>query len=104
MILATNALSAFIDGDGAVGVLRRVGRAALPVIVIGEFRFGITESRYRTEYEPWLDAELPGFEVLAITAQTAASYAHLRVPLRRIGRAPMMRGSRRWRSSTRCPC
>ena len=42
MILDTNALSAFVDGDVGVGnVLRGQPRAAIPVIVLGEFRYGI---------------------------------------------------------------
>ena len=40
MILDTNALSAFVDGDSAVGdILRTQARAVIPVIVLGEFRF-----------------------------------------------------------------
>lgn len=42
MILDTNALSACVDGDlGVDGVLRRQARAAIPVIVLGECRYGI---------------------------------------------------------------
>ena len=42
MILDTNALSAFADGDAGVGdALRTQPRAAIPVIVLGEFRYGI---------------------------------------------------------------
>ena len=42
MILDTNALSAFVDGARGVGeILRRQSRVALPVIVLGEFRYGI---------------------------------------------------------------
>lgn len=45
MILDTSALSAFVDGDGGVGdVPRRQPRAAIPVIVPGEFRYGIAQS------------------------------------------------------------
>ena len=52
MIMDTNALSAFVDGDASVGeVLRRQARAAIPVIVLGEFRYGIAESRHRSAYE-----------------------------------------------------
>ena len=66
MILDTNALSAFIDGEPAVGeVLRRQARVAIPVIVLGEFRYGISQSRHRKAYEDWLDANLRRFEVLA---------------------------------------
>ena len=62
MILDTNALLAFVDGDSGVGdVLRRHPRAAIPVIVLGEFRYGIVESRHRAQYHfdavPDLDRE-----------------------------------------------
>ena len=87
MILDTNALSAFVDGEMAVGVaLRRRGRAAIPVIVIGEFRYGIAQSRYRERYEAWLSEHLGDFDVLNLTEETAAAYAALRVALRRSGR------------------
>ena len=87
MILDTNALSAFVDGDAAVGqILRRQARAAIPVIVLGEFRYGIAESRRRSAYEAWLNAHLPHFDILAVTDETALAYAALRVVLRRSGR------------------
>ena len=87
MILDTNALSAFVDGENAVGeVLRRHARAALPVIVLGEFRFGIAQSRHRAQYEGWLAGHLADFEVLNITVETASTYAALRLALKRSGR------------------
>ncbi len=87
MILDTNALSAFADGDPGVGrVLRGAGRAAIPVIVLGEFRYGIAGSRHRAVYEDWLDAHLAQFETLAVTDGTSITYAALRVDLRKAGR------------------
>ena len=87
MILDTNALSAFVDGHTAVGdVLRRQARAAVPVIVLGEFRYGIAESRHRSAYEAWLESHLPRFDVLAVTEETATAYAKLRVALKRSSR------------------
>ena len=87
MILDTNALSAFVDGDAGVGeVLRRQARAAIPVIVLGEFRYGIAHSRHRSTYEAWLESELPRFDVLTVTDDTAVAYAALRVVLKRAGR------------------
>ncbi len=87
MILDTNALSAFVDGDAGVGeVLRRQSRAAIPVIVLGEFRYGIAGSRHRGEYEAWLDSHLPHFDILPVTDETAIAYAALRVALKRLGR------------------
>ncbi|MEO8347938.1 MAG: PIN domain-containing protein [Acidobacteriota bacterium] len=87
MILDTNALSAFVDGGAEVGnVLRRQARAAIPVIVLGEFRYGIAESRRRAAYEAWLESQLSHFEVLAVTEETTIAYAALRVALRRLRR------------------
>jgi tRNA(fMet)-specific endonuclease VapC len=87
VILDTNALSAFVDGDPAVGeVLRRESRAAIPVIVLGEFRYGIAGSRQRAAYEAWLDEYLPSFEVLPVTEDTAFHYAAVRVSLKQLGR------------------
>jgi predicted nucleic acid-binding protein len=87
VILDTNALSAFADGDAGVGaILRTQARAAIPVIVLGEFRYGIAESRHRKAYESWLASQLRHFDVLAITDQTTIAYAALRVALKQSGR------------------
>lgn len=87
MILDTNALSAFIDGDRAVGErLARQPSASIPVIVLGEFRYGVAGSRHRTKYEAWLDEHLQDFEILAVTDATALVYARVRVALKKAGR------------------
>jgi predicted nucleic acid-binding protein len=87
MILDTNALSAFVDGDPGVGdILRARERAAIPVIVLGEFRYGIAQSRRRSSYEAWLESYLRHFDVLFVTDETAVAYAGLRVILKRSGR------------------
>jgi len=86
VILDTNALSAFVDGDAGVGaVLRGAAQAAIPVIVLGEFRYGIAASRHRRTYQAWLETQLTHFDILAVTDETAAVYAALRVTLRRSG-------------------
>ena len=87
MILDTNALSAFVDGDAGVGAaLRAEARPAVPVIVLGEFRYGIAQSRHRPSYEAWLDSNLIHFDILSVTEETAIAYASLRVALKRSGR------------------
>ena len=87
MILDTNALSAFVDGEPEVGaILSLQQRAAIPVIVLGEFRYGILGSRYRETYEEWLKANLRDFDLLAITPETTLPYAALRATLKRLGR------------------
>ena len=86
MILDTNALSAFIDGEGAVGdVLLRQPRVCIPVIVLGEFRYGISQSRHRAAYEAWLTARLPRFDILPVTAETTVCYAEVRSTLKQNG-------------------
>ena len=87
MILDTNALSAFADGEAGVGrILRRQERAAIPVIVLGEFRYGIAQSKHRSAYEAWLKSQLPSFDILTVTEETAVAYAALRLVLKRLGR------------------
>lgn len=87
MILDTNALSAFADGDAGVGdVLRAQARAAIPAVVIGEFRYGIAQSKRRSSYEVWLASTLIHFDILPVTEETAIAYAALRVALKRAGR------------------
>ena len=87
MILDTNALSAFVDGEPKIGaILGSQHRAAIPVIVLGEFRYGIMGSRHRKAYEEWLNAHLRHFDLLAITAETTVPYAALRATLKRLGR------------------
>lgn len=87
MILDTNALSAFVDGDAGVGTrLARVPQAAIPVIVLGEFRHGISGSRHRRQYEQWLTDHIPAFDVLQVTELTTHAYARVRAALKKAGR------------------
>lgn len=86
MILDTNALAAFVEGDRRlVSLLRAHEHLALPVIVLGEYRFGIAASRQREAYEAWLKSYLNRFDVLSISAETADVYAALRVELKTAG-------------------
>jgi len=87
LILDTNALSAFVDGDpGVAEALDGEESVAIPTIVLGEFRYGIAGSRHRSAYEKWLDAHLQDFDVLAVTSETTLEYANVRVALKRSGR------------------
>ena len=86
MIVDTNALSAFADGEP--GVLAEIGKAqriAVPVIVLGEFLFGIAQSRGRIEYEIWINETLRLSQFLDVTSDTAAKYAEVRLELKRLG-------------------
>ncbi len=75
MILDTNALSALLDEEAAL--LEVIGKArelALPVIVLGEYRFGIAISKRRREYEAWFARDLSLFRVLPVIAETSVHY------------------------------
>ena len=87
MITDTNALSAFANGDLQVlQLLRHADQLAIPVIVLGEYRFGISQSRKRYEYELWLGETLPTCKVLEIVLETAVWYANIRAELKRAGK------------------
>jgi tRNA(fMet)-specific endonuclease VapC len=87
VILDTNAVSALADGDSALArVLADVARFTLPVIVIGEFRFGLARSRHRERYERWLASLVTVSAVADVDLDTATHYARLRDELRTAGR------------------
>lgn len=86
LILDTNALSAVAEAETAV--MREFADAehvAIPVIVLGEYRFGIAQSRHKTEYERWLTEMLSLSRVLEVNAETTRCYAEVRVELKRAG-------------------
>ena len=86
MILDTNALSDFLK---PVEGLRRHMESAeivcIPVIVLGEFRFGLRSSRQRRILEAELDSLLVDVVVLPIREETTPIYAKLRAELKTAG-------------------
>jgi tRNA(fMet)-specific endonuclease VapC len=86
VILDTNGLSALADGESTLEpILREAAEVALPVIVLGEFRYGIRQSRDRQRYEQWLTESLGNFRILDVDEATAASYATVRMELKKAG-------------------
>jgi tRNA(fMet)-specific endonuclease VapC len=86
MILDTNGLSALAEGDPRLEpILRKATQIAVPVIVLGEYRYGIRQSRERQRYEHWLVEYLSKFRVLDVEEQTTTSYAAVRGELKRAG-------------------
>jgi predicted nucleic acid-binding protein len=86
MILDTNAVSSLLEGDPALeAVLARELRHQLPVIVIGEYRYGLARSRRRRSLMPLFDELVRESVVLAVRAETAAAYATVREALRAKG-------------------
>ena len=87
MILDTNALSAWADGHrGVEQPLLGAERLVVPAIVLGEFFYGIRQSRHRPRYEEWLRRCLPLVEIATVTSATASSYADIRLELKETGR------------------
>jgi tRNA(fMet)-specific endonuclease VapC len=86
LILDTNALSAIAEGEReAAKQFARAVRVAIPVIVLGEYRFGIAHSRNQPEYERWLEEMVAVCNVLEVSEQTAIWYAELRGQLKQAG-------------------
>ncbi len=86
MILDTSALSAFADEHPAVlTILARAEQLAIPVVVLGEYRYGIAQSRYKARYSNWLDGLLTDCTVLEISEKTTRHYADINLELSRGG-------------------
>lgn len=87
MILDTNALSAAAEEHpGLMRILAGVQQLALPVVAIGEFRYGIALSRHKSRYQQWLNGLIADCLVLEVTEQTTHYYAAINVELRRAGK------------------
>lgn len=87
MILDTNALSAAAEREpSALEVVARAERLAIPVIVLGEFRLGIAQSRHRVSYENWLREWTAAVSVLDIDDDTTHSYAAIGLELKKKGK------------------
>lgn len=86
MILDTNGLSAMADGDPSLEpILGSASELALPVIVLGEYRYGIAQSRSRIRYEKWLMELIASCRILRVDEATAGEYAAIRGELKRGG-------------------
>jgi tRNA(fMet)-specific endonuclease VapC len=87
LILDTNALSAIADGEAsAMDTAARADRLAVPVIVLGEYRLGIAQSRRRAIYQDWLREWISAVTVLDIDEETAHSYAAIGLELKKRGK------------------
>ena len=87
LILDTNALSAAAEEHpGLIKILAGAQQLALPVVVIGEYRYGISQSRHRARYRRWLEGLITDCAVLDITEPTTHHYAAINVELRQTGK------------------
>lgn len=86
MILDTNALSAYLDNaPGALEIVAAAREVSIPVIVAGEFAFGIAQSRHREAYERALRRMLDRCTVLDVGIETARHYSAIRLELKGAG-------------------
>lgn len=84
--LDTNALSDFAAGSEALGhALLPFRSLALPVTVLGEYRYGLHGSKRQARLIEWLLELLPEVRILEITERTTAVYARVRHQLRAAG-------------------
>ena len=87
MILDTNALSAVADNQADVAdILAASNSLELPVIVLGEYRYGISRSRDAVWYTRWLECLIGDASVLDVTEATTHLYAEINLELRNAGR------------------
>jgi tRNA(fMet)-specific endonuclease VapC len=86
MILDTNAISSLFSGDRSLeNLLSHDIRHQLPVIVVGEYAFGLTKSRGRGRLQQLLDQLVQESDILEIELETASFYAEIRAGLQRRG-------------------
>ena len=87
MILDTNALSAAADRDpSALEIVARADYLAVPVIVLGEYRLGIAQSRHKVTYENWLRDWVSAVNVLDVDEETTYCYAAIGLELKTKGK------------------
>ena len=74
------------EGDPALKpVLLQASELAIPVVALGEYRYGILQSRERARYERWLTEYLRQFRLLEIDERTTLSYSDIRLELKKAG-------------------
>jgi tRNA(fMet)-specific endonuclease VapC len=86
LILDTNALSAAAESEpSALEVVARADRLAVPVVVLGEYRLGIAQSRHKATYQSWLRQWIAAVRVLDIDGETTHPYAEIGLELKKKG-------------------
>ncbi len=86
MIVDTMALSDFLKEEP--GIKRNVAGSTsfnIPVMVLGEYRFGLRLSKYRQILEAKLEELLKDVQILPVEEQTTGMYADIRSELKAAG-------------------
>jgi tRNA(fMet)-specific endonuclease VapC len=86
MVLDTNALSALAAADESlIQAMEQVPRLCVTIISLGEYSYGIKQSRHETELTRWLDAFLQRADILYLGRETLPHYADVRRQLKKDG-------------------
>ena len=86
MLVDTNALSALAAGDETlIQTIEKVPRLCVTIISLGEYSYGIAQSRHEIELTLWLDAFLQRVDVLYLRRETLPHYAEVRRQLKKDG-------------------
>ena len=86
MLLDTNALSALAAGDETlIQTIEKVPRLCVTIISLGEYSYGIAQSRHEIELAWCLDAFLQRADVLYLRRETLPHYAEVRRQLKKDG-------------------
>lgn len=86
MILDTNALSALAEKDKElIRCIQSAPRLCVTLISLGEYQYGISQSRKKEELANWMNAFLDRAEVLTPTLSTLPYYADIWCELKLAG-------------------
>ena len=86
MILDTTAVSDFFEGNAAVtAILGKASAIHLPVIVLGEYRYGLLGSKRQKTITPRLDALAAASQILVVDEETTNYYAAIAHELKKVG-------------------
>ena len=87
MILDTNAISAMSHEDKAIEMaVQESVQLYLSVPVLGEYQYGLINSRHQKSLGAWLDQLKLVWPVLTLDVMTAHHYAEIRNQLKKKGR------------------
>jgi tRNA(fMet)-specific endonuclease VapC len=86
MLLDTNAISALAAADEDLLVaIEKSPRLCVAIISVGEYVYGLTQSKHQAELSQWLEAFLERAELLSIGRGTLPHYAETRRQLKKDG-------------------
>jgi tRNA(fMet)-specific endonuclease VapC len=86
MLLDTNALSALAARDeDLIKILEGAPRLAVTIISVGEYLYGLTQSRHQKELADWLETFIARAELLHVSRKTLPHYSDIRRQLKEDG-------------------